>query len=176
MAKIDLVIPCYNTHETLPRVLGSVLTQTVRDEIKVILVDDCSDNDYVEIVEQFEKFLDIQVIRLEENSGPGKARRVGMQAGNSKYIMCIDSDDTFFNAYSVELLLHEIETRKCDICYSNFLEDVDNLKFVPHPNDCIWMFGKIYKRQFLENLDIWLNDSRLCRKEITYGKIYRTKL
>ena len=160
MAKVDLIIPCYNTHNTLPRVLGSVLSQTIKDEIKIILVDDCSETDYVDVVERFGVFLNIELIRLEKNSGPGKARRVGMQAGNNKYIMCIDSDDTFFNAYSVEMLLHEIETRKCDIVYSNFFEDVDNLKFIPHVNDGVWMFGKIFKRQFLENLDIWMNDSR----------------
>lgn len=160
MKKVDIIIPCYNTHSTLPRVLSSILTQTVKDEIKVILVDDASDEGYDDIVEHFKPFLDIDIITLEKNSGPGTARRVGMQAGNSKYIMCIDSDDTFFNAYSVSKMLHEIEKRQCDICYSNFLEDVDNGKFVPHVNDGIWFFGKIFKRQFLENLNIWVNDTR----------------
>lgn len=160
MKKIDLVIPCYNTHKTLYRLFGSIMSQNCRDEIHVILVDDCSDEGYEDFIKPFENILDIQIVKLDKNSGPGTARRVGMQAGNSPYIMFIDSDDTFFNAFSVERLLYEIEARQCDIVYSNFAEDIKNNRFIMHPNDQIWVFGKIYRRQFLENYEIYFNDTR----------------
>ena len=83
-----------------------------------------------------------------------------MQAGTSKYIMFIDSDDTFYNSFSVERLLFEIESRQCDIVYSNFIEDMENNRFIMHRNDHIWVFGKIYRRQILENLEIYFNDTR----------------
>lgn len=160
MKKIDLVIPCYNTHKTLYRLFGSIMSQNCKDEIHIIMVDDCSDEGYEEFIKPFKDILDIEIVRLETNSGPGVARRVGMQAGKSKYIMFIDSDDTFFNAFSVERLLYEIEARQCDIVYSNFIEDIENNRFIMHENDCIWVFGKIYKRQFLENFNIYFNDTR----------------
>ncbi len=160
MKKIDLIVPCYNTHKTLYRLFGSILSQNCKDEIHVIMVDDCSDEAYDEIIKPFKDILDIEIVRLEKNSGPGTARRIGMQAGKAPYIMFIDSDDTFFNAFSVSRLLYEIEARQCDIVYSNFIEDVDNFHFIMHNNDYIWVFAKIYKRQFLENLDIYFNDTR----------------
>lgn len=160
MKKIDLIVPCYNTHKTLYRLFGSIMSQNCRDEIHVILVDDCSDETYDEIIKPFKDILDIEIVRLDKNSGPGTARRVGMQAGKSKYIMFMDSDDTFFNAFSVERLLYEIEARQCEIVYSNFLEDLDNNKFLMHENDHIWVFGKIFKRQYLENFSIYFNDTR----------------
>ena len=160
MKKIDLVIPCYNTHKTLYRALGSVMSQNCKDEIHVILVDDCSDEGYEEFIKPFQGILDIEIVKLDKNSGPGTARRVGMQAGEAPYIMFMDSDDSFFNAYSVERLLYEIEARQCDIIYSNFAEDLENQRFLIHPNDHIWVFGKIYKRKFLENYEIYFNDTR----------------
>ncbi len=160
MKKIDLIIPCYNTHKTLHRLFGSIMSQNCKDDIHIIMVDDCSDETYDEIVKPFKGILDIEIVRLDKNSGPGTARRVGMQAGKAPYIMFIDSDDTFFNAFSVSRLLYEIEARQCDIVYSNFIEDIDNFRFVMHNNDYIWVFAKIYKRQFLENLDIYFNDTR----------------
>lgn len=160
MKKIDLIIPCYNAHKTLYRLFGSVMSQNCKDDIHIIMVDDCSDETYDEIILPFKDILDIEIIRLEKNSGPGVARRVGMQAGKAPYIMFMDSDDTFFNSFSASRLLYEIESRQCDIVYSNFIEDIDNFKFVMHANDHIWVFGKIYKRQFLENLDINFNDTR----------------
>jgi glycosyltransferase involved in cell wall biosynthesis len=160
MKKIDLIIPCYNTHKTLYRLFGSIMSQNCKDDIHIILVDDCSDEGYDELIMPFKDILDIQIIRLDKNSGPGTARRVGMQAGKSPYIMFIDSDDTFFNAFSVERLLYEIESKQCDIVYSNFIEDLENFRFIMHNNDYIWVFAKIYRRQFLENFDIYFNDTR----------------
>lgn len=160
MKKIDLIIPCYNTHKTLYRLFGSVMSQNCKDEIHIIMVDDCSDEGYEELIKPFKGILDIEIIRLDKNSGPGTARRVGMQAGKSKYIMFIDSDDTFYNAFSVEHLLYEIEARQCDIVYSDFLEDLDKNQFMLHENDQIWVFGKIFKRTFLENIGIYFNDTR----------------
>lgn len=160
MKKIDLIIPCYNTHKTLYRLFGSIMSQNCKDEIHIIMVDDCSSEGYEEFIKPFENILDIEIVKLKENSGPGTARRIGMQAGTSKYIMFIDSDDTFFNAFSVERLLYEIESKQCDIVYSNFIEDMENNRFFIHENDHIWVFGKIYRRKFLENYDIYFNDSR----------------
>ena len=172
MAKIDLIIPCYNAHDTVIRTLGSVLSQTVRDEIRVILVDDNSDKRYNSIVNRFKQFLDIKLIRLNSNVGPGKARRLGMKAGTSKYIMFIDADDTFFNAYSVGKMLYEIEKRQCNICYSNFIEDAGSGRYVSHINDGVWLFGKIYKREFLENLNIYINDTR-ANEDVGFNTLTR---
>lgn len=172
MAKIDLIIPCYNAHDTLIRTLGSVMSQTIRDEIQVILVDDASSKKYNSIVKKVEKYLNIKIIRLKENVGPGKARRLGMKAGTSKYIMFIDADDTFFNAYSVETMYFEIEKRQCNICYSNFMEDMGNKRYFAHNNDGIWLFGKIYKREFLENMNIYINDTR-ANEDVGFNTLCR---
>ena len=160
MKKIDIVIPCYNAHNTLYRALGSILSQTIKDELHIILVDDYSEKTYDDLIAPFQNILDIEIIRLEKNSGPGTSRRIGIQAGKAPYIVFMDSDDTFFNAFSIARLLHEIEIRQCDIVYSNFIEDVDNFRFAMHRNDCIWVFGKIYSRKFLENFNIYFNDTR----------------
>lgn len=158
--KIDLIIPCYNTHRTLPRLFGSIMSQTIADEIHVILVDDCSDEPYDKFIKPFQKFLDIEIVRLEKNSGPAIARQKGIEAGSSKYIMFIDSDDTFTNSFSCSSLLQKITEAKCDIVYSDFIEEVNEFNYFVHQNDNIWMFGKIYRREFLENLNIKFNNTR----------------
>lgn len=172
MTKIDIIVPCYNAHDTLIRTLGSIMSQTIRDEIQVIVVDDASDKKYNSIIRQFKDFLNIKLIRLKDNGGPGKARRVGMKVGKSKYIMYIDADDTFFNAYSVEKMYQEIEKRQCDICYSNFIEDAGNGVYVPHINDGIWLFAKIYRREFIENLNIYINDTR-ANEDVGFNTLCR---
>ena len=156
---IDLIIPCYNAHDTIERTLCSVYMQTMCKDIHIILVDDNSDKPYDYLKEKYND-LDLEIIRLEKNCGSGCTRRVGMKKGNNEYIMFMDADDTFTNSFAVRRLYDYIKDNEYDCVTSNFLEDLGNGKFVKHEQDSIWVFGKIYKREFLEKNSIYFNDTR----------------
>ena len=147
--KINIVVPCYNAHSTLDRLLSSVAMQTIKDKVKVILVNDCSEKDYSEFVKRFRELIDIEEIKNETNLGVGATRSKGMCYGDSEYITCIDSDDVFQNAFALEELLKVIEEGKFDVVNSIFLEELEDKTFFNHECDNIWMFGKIYRRKFL---------------------------
>ena len=156
---IDLIIPCYNAHDTIERTLCSVYMQTMCKDIHIILVDDNSDKPYDYLKEKYND-LELEIIRLENNCGSGCTRRVGMKKGNNEYIMFMDADDTFTNSFAVRRLYDYIKENEYDCVTSNFLEDLGNGKFVKHEQDSIWVFGKIYKREFLEKNSIYFNDTR----------------
>lgn len=156
---IDLIIPCYNAHDTIERTLCSVYMQTICKDIHIILVDDNSDKPYDYLKDKYND-LDLEIIRLEKNCGSGCTRRVGMQKGNNEYIMFMDADDTFTNSFAVRRLYDFIKENEYDCVTSNFLEDLGNGKFIKHEQDSIWVFGKIYKREFLEKNSIYFNDTR----------------
>lgn len=156
---IDLIIPCYNAHDTIERTLCSVYMQTICKDIHIILVDDNSDKPYDYLKDKFND-LDLEIIRLDKNYGPGCTRRIGMKKGNNEYIMFMDADDTFTNSFAVRRLYDYIKENEYDCVTSNFLEDLGNGKFVKHEQDSIWVFGKIYKREFLEKNSIYFNDTR----------------
>lgn len=158
---IDLIVPCYKASSTLIRLLASVASQTMRTNINIILVQDDDGEDYTEIINIFQPILQIQLVQLETNSGPGAARRIGRKAGKCKYTMYMDADDTFADPFSVQKLYTVIEDSKADAVNSIFAEQVAPNAFLPHDNnDWIWMFGKIYRRRFLEINEIEMNDSR----------------
>src|SRR5690554_1214665 len=88
-AVVSIIVPFYNRHDLVVAALKNISLQTYKD-IEVILIDDGSDN-VLTIDDDFG--LDIQLKRLEENKGPGNARRVGRQMAKGKYICYLDSDD-----------------------------------------------------------------------------------
>jgi len=157
--EIDLIVPCYNAHSTIKRVLYSIETQTIKDKIHIILVDDFSKDPYNYLLEQF-KDLDMEIVKLDKNSGPGVARRMGIKAGKSKYIMFMDSDDTLTSSFAVQRLYDFIEEGQYDLINSNFFEELENNQFLNHIADVIWVFGKMYRREFLEKNSIYFNDTR----------------
>ena len=51
---LDIIIPAYNAKDTLVRCLSSIAMQTIRDQIVVTVINDCStDGSYAEIINKF---------------------------------------------------------------------------------------------------------------------------
>ena len=60
---IDIIIPCYNAHKTLGITLNSIINQSIKDIINVILVDDCSNENYNYFVETYKMYLAVTIIK-----------------------------------------------------------------------------------------------------------------
>ena len=91
---VSSIVPCYNRKEMLKLTIRSLIKQTYTNQ-QIIFIDDGS----IQILEPFIKNQlksfngNWKIIRISYNSGPGIARKVGMQNCNGKYIQFIDSDD-----------------------------------------------------------------------------------
>ena len=53
-ADISVIIPCYNSYKTIERALNSVVNQSLLPR-EIILVDDCSTNKTLELLNNFKK-------------------------------------------------------------------------------------------------------------------------
>ena len=90
---LSVIVPCYNSKK-LERLLQSVKDCDMSDEIEVILVDDCSTEDYQEDVNKFKYDLIIKREYLDHNCGsPSNGRERGAQCATGTYITFIDHDD-----------------------------------------------------------------------------------
>jgi glycosyltransferase involved in cell wall biosynthesis len=90
---ISVVIPVFNTEKYLSACLNSVLHQLL-DSIEIILIDDCSPDQSIEVIKHFiAADHRIKLIRHEENLGLGGARNTGISNAQGKYISFLDSDD-----------------------------------------------------------------------------------
>lgn len=91
---ISAVMALYNTpYKLLKKTVKSILNQTFTD-FELIIIDDASTVKYKDF---FEKFNDerIKYFKLEKNSGPGKARNIGIRKTLGNYIAIVDSDDIY---------------------------------------------------------------------------------
>ncbi|HFI0235000.1 glycosyltransferase family 2 protein [Streptococcus suis] len=93
MSKVSIIVPVYNTEPYLEECILSLRNQTLQD-IQIILVDDASRDQSLTIMNQQAAIDDrIQVIALEENSGVGLARNLGIQQAQGDFLAFVDSDD-----------------------------------------------------------------------------------
>lgn len=173
--KIDIIIPTYNAHDTLDRCISSIVCQTIRDLVRVTIVDDCSEKDYQEFIDRYSDILDMQLLRLEENGGPGVARQYGIDNTSCPYFTCIDADDTFYGTFALQMLLRGIEANNGLYIASigGFLEEHENLQFLNHQADMVWMFGKLYRRSFWEQYDIKFHPTSRANEDNGVNTIIR---
>ncbi|HPE08165.1 MAG TPA: glycosyltransferase family A protein [Saprospiraceae bacterium] len=160
--KIDVIIPAYKAQKTILRTLSSIACQSILEDIDVTIVNDaCPNGDYQEFVKMFSPYMSIKEITMSTNGGPGLARQYGIDHTANPYFTCIDADDTFAGAMALETLLTGITMApNIQCCVGTFIEEHPGLHFIPHTEDMVWMFGKLYKRSFINKYHIHFNETR----------------
>ena len=90
--KISVIMAAYNAALYLEETLESVLNQTI-DGYEVIVVNDGSKDNTLEILQEYEKKYAILNVIDKENGGPSSARNAGLDVAKGEYIFFFDSDD-----------------------------------------------------------------------------------
>lgn len=94
--KFSIIIPCYNAAQYLGETIDSVIRQSIGFEqhVQLILVDDGSEDDTVQICESFASQYPSNIIFCKQpHRGVSNARNVGLRVANGEIIGFLDSDD-----------------------------------------------------------------------------------
>lgn len=169
--KIDVIIPAHKAQGTIIRTLSSIALQSIVDDIEVTIVNDCDGIGYQKYVDMFSPYMSIKEIVMPENGGPGDARQYGIDNTTNPLLTFIDADDTFAGAFALKILREQLlaePTTAC--CFSTFVEDQLKI-YVPHPNDSVWMFGKLYKRDFIKKYDIRFKPGSRANEDAGFNMI-----
>ena len=154
MPLVSIIVPVYNTEKYLLRCLDSLVNQTFRD-IEIIIVNDASQGNCKEIVEEYlKKDNRIKYIEHNENKGTLIARKTGSIAAEGDYITYLDSDD-------------ELDINTCEELYKVVSkEDYDVIPFSI----------KVDSKYNVEALELWLLSERNIIKypfvELLDGRFY----
>src|SRR5690625_3067146 len=88
---VSVVIPAYNCEKWITKTIESVNKQSYKN-IEIIIVNDGSTDKTKQILETFKDQQNLNVYHI-ENSGPAKARNLGVSKSSGKLIAFLDSDD-----------------------------------------------------------------------------------
>ncbi|HEY0697503.1 MAG TPA: glycosyltransferase family 2 protein [Micromonospora sp.] len=84
---VSVIVPNYNYAPSLPLCLRALKAQTYQP-VEIIVVDDCSTDDSVEIA----RSLGVRVIRRDTNGGCAAARNTGAAEARGEILFLVDSD------------------------------------------------------------------------------------
>lgn len=181
--KLSIIIPVYNTEQTLGRCINSVL-QSSLNNFEIILINDGSTDNSANICESYKNSYpqQIQVIH-QENQGLSAARNAGLDISKGQYVTFIDSDDYISKDLYCHLLEQLNVNHNIDLLeYSLVKKAQNNTEILFNFKDSIyrnhrsyWIkthayihafaWNKIYKRELFKDLrypigkkfeDVWL--------------------
>ena len=91
-SKVSVIVPVYNAGDYIADTIASVLNQT-RPDLELILVDDASSDNSVEVIGSCAKDDRIRLFANMREKGAAGARNTGIEKATGRYIAFLDSDD-----------------------------------------------------------------------------------
>lgn len=175
--KISVIVPVYNTQDYLRECFDSMISQSLK-EIEIIAVDDCSDDNSLEILKEYAlKDERVKVIALNERKTTGMVRNAGLDIAQGEFVAFMDADDLYARSDVLEKLYEAAKENKVDAAAGNMaLFDKNDLKNLRMYGEKDWNFYEvkikdfadyvytcgytrfIYKREMIENFNIRFPD------------------
>ncbi len=158
---ISVILPVYNSEQSIEASVSSVLEQTYSD-LELIIVDDASDDNTHKICSSLRKTDDrIIIIRNESNFGALGSRYIGAKAAKSEWIAFIDADDLWRKDKLAKQISLRDSNKKCDLIFtgSAFMNETGKkFDWIMHVPETV-----SYKRLLQQN--IISNSSVLMRRQ-----------
>lgn len=92
--KLSIIIPCFNEQATLQVIVDEIMDVDTGKTIKeIVIVDDCSSDDSLNIAKGLQKKYDnIKVIQQDKNRGKGEAVKMGILQSTGNLLIIQDAD------------------------------------------------------------------------------------
>lgn len=176
MDLVSIIVPVYNAGAYLSKCLKSLVNQTYQN-IEIIVVDDGSTDNSLEIAKKFE-ILDRRVkVFHKQNGGQASARNYGISKCTGEYIGFVDADDYVdLNMYEVLVnlcadnnadisvcgwyIVKEGNIKKCDFTSEKLVltSEMAIDKLLDHVSFDNFATNKLFKRKLFDNILFPINE------------------
>lgn len=164
---VSVIVPVYNSLSTINRCVFSLVSQTLSN-IEIILVDDCSTDETLSILEEWKKQCPerITVYSTDRNRGAGGARNLGVEKARGCYIGFVDSDDYVESSMYEKMYQKALETG-ADVVDAGFYVESDDKAILYTTDECVanlsdenrayliacggYIWNKLYKREMFSD-------------------------
>ncbi len=146
---ISIIIPMYNAEKFIGRLLNCLKEQTYKN-LEIIIVNDGSTDNSLEIAKKYEKEdKRINIVDI-ENNGVGNARNVGIKGATGRYITFLDADD-YIEHNMYEKIIKKMEETNVELLRCNFIKEDEKGNIIKSNNDLLDLSNKILDKSEINN-------------------------
>lgn|GEM_PF-2454059 len=121
--KITFIVTTYNNEEYVEECILSIINQTKKINLEIIVVDDCSSDETLNKVKSLMNQYDqIRMIEQQEHIGnQATLKNKGIDLATGKYVAFLDGDDTLTEK-TIEFMFKEIGRSKCKVVVGRLIK------------------------------------------------------
>lgn len=174
---VSIIITNYNYSKYVSRAIRSCLNQSISSKIEVIVIDDCSTDNSVKVIDDNFTSEEIKKYFLEENRGVAYCSNYGIKKAQGLYVIRIDADD-YIHEKMIEYLLEFLEMNNeysfayCDHIRVNEHEIKSERIYL---NDDETLFdhgaGVLFKKSHLEVIGLYDESMLNCEDMLLLKKL-----
>lgn len=172
---VSVIVPVYNAEKWISKCLDSLVSQTVFEQMEIVIIDDGSMDRSGVIIDNYVQKYGNVICRHIKNGGVSKARNVGLDICGGEYVAFVDADD-YFDSNFIENLLVAMDSQ-FDITCSGFIAEYQRKSVRRCSNEECVLDNKEAMREFLLagklEPNIW---DKLFRKSIIGEKRFDTSI
>lgn len=167
---LNIIIPLYKGKEVIKDCLNSLCAQT-KKEFFVTIIQDFDNEDYTEIIKEYNKKLHILFLKNNENIGAGLTRQRGIDVSSRfDYLLFLDVDD-ILNPRAVELLYTYSKSKFADVTTSKIIVEKKYTKgqVLSGKQANTWLHGKIYRTNYLKDNNIRFHKNIRYNEDVSFN-------
>ena len=183
--KISIIVPIYNSEKTIESCVSSLVQQSYNN-IEIILVNDGSQDQSLQICKEFARKDSRIVVIDKKNGGVSSARNIGIIKASGDFLMFCDSDDWVKEDYCKDmiqyhsdnhLLMCEIETKVIntkkiinqDVNQKINIEEISKSKFLEFKDRGLGSpTNKIFKKRIVTDNKIFFPETLFLGEDFAF--------
>jgi glycosyltransferase involved in cell wall biosynthesis len=149
---VSIIVITYNSSRYVIETLNSAFNQTYKN-IELIISDDCSTDNTVEICrrwakEKQERFQRIELVTVEKNTGIAANCNRGVNASNGKWVKLIAGDDYILSEFIEKSIKVFLNQKNVGISFTNTILIDENSNIIKYVNPSKYKSGFIFNDLF----------------------------
>ncbi|MBO6195206.1 MAG: glycosyltransferase family 2 protein [Bacilli bacterium] len=164
---VSIIIPVYNAEKFIDETINTVLNQTYTNW-ELLLVNDCSTDNSVKLIQKYLKDERIKLINNKVNSKAAVSRNNGIKKAKGRYICFLDADD-LWDKEKLEKQVKFMNKKDCAFSFTGYEFADENGK----PNGKkVFIPETITYKQALKNTTIWTSTVMFDMNKLSKENIY----
>ena len=168
---LSVIVSCHNCKPYIKRLLNSLVIQDFND-MEVIIMDDNSTDNFLELVESYKMLLDIKCFNTESHKYhcPGNTRMDGITHTSGEWITFMDHDDEFLpNAFNTVYSQLKVNSKYNIPFVFSPVQRVDKNGNTGNLDAITWLHGNFYKKSFLIENNINFKEDLLGNEDLYFN-------
>ena len=178
---LSIIIPYHNEKPKDLAPLMTSLNMQVGINFKELEIIMCSDTEKSLIdTYSFKEYSNItkciKKIKSPTKNNPGLSRQAGLDVAIGEYVIFCDADDCLYSVGVLREILENINLSHADVYRYRFIEEIgsfdnDQLVYKIKDFNWIWVFSKIYRREFLKQHNIHFSEKLMYHEDNYFNTV-----